>query len=189
MRISGLHHGTALLWGFLIIIPLNYGGAVVLIGITAIILQLLMKERVGFATLTDALLTGNLVQFFNEVSPFPENHSLCFGIVLMLCGFLFLSIGMRLYMSAEQSCGPKDGLLIAVSRKLPKIPVGIVEVMLLAVVTITGWILGGSVGIGTFISVFGAGMVMHLFYSMTGFDPRELKHRSIVEILHRRYPH
>jgi uncharacterized membrane protein YczE len=164
-------------------IPLNYGGAVVLIGITAIILQLLMKERVGFATLTDALLTGNLVQFFNEVSPFPENHSLCFGIVLMLCGFLFLSIGMRLYMSAEQGCGPKDGLLIAVSRKLPKIPVGIVEVMLLAVVTITSWILGGSVGIGTFISVFDAGMVMHLFYSMIGFDPRELKHKSLTETL------
>jgi uncharacterized membrane protein YczE len=107
----------------------------------------------------------------------------------MLCGFLFLSIGMWLYMSAEQGCGPKDGLLIAVSRKLPKIPVGITEVMLLAVVTITGWILGGSVSIGTFISVFGAGMVMQLFYSMIGFDPRELKHRSIAEILHRRYPH
>ena len=49
-------------------IPLNYGGAVVLIGITAIILQLLMKERIGFATLTDALLTGNLVQLFNEIT-------------------------------------------------------------------------------------------------------------------------
>jgi uncharacterized membrane protein YczE len=57
----------------------------------------------------------------------------------------------------------------------------VVEIMLWAIITLFGWILGGSVGIGTVISILGAGAVMHLFYSIIRFEPRKLKHRSIQE--------
>ena len=43
--------------------PLNYGSSMVLIGVCAIVIQLILRERIGFATLFDALLTGNMVQF------------------------------------------------------------------------------------------------------------------------------
>jgi uncharacterized membrane protein YczE len=161
--------------------PLNYGSVMGLIGVFAIILQILMKERIGFATVFDAFLTGNLVQLFNDINPYPENSSTLLGIALMFCGFLFISFGMWVYMRAEQGCGPKDGLLIAIGKRLPKIPIGIVEVLLWSVVTLFGWLLGGSVGIGTVISTFGAGAVMHLFYSVIGFEPRKLKHKSLIE--------
>lgn len=104
----------------------------------------------------------------------------------MLFGFLFIALGMFVYMSAEMGCGPKDGLLIAIGKRLPKIPIGIVEMLLFAFITLIGWLLGGIVGIGTVISMFGAGAVMHLFYSIIHFEPRELKHKSIAETLHRR---
>lgn len=161
--------------------PLNYGSSMVLIGVCAIIIQLILHERIGFATLLDALLTGNMVQFLTDISPYPENHSLWLGIIFMLFGFLFIALGMYVYMKAEQGCGPKDGLLIAIGKKIPKIPIGVVEIMLWAVVTLFGWLLGGAVGIGTLISVFGAGAVMHLFYDVIGFEPRKLKHKSLTE--------
>ena len=44
-----------------------------------------------------------------------------------------------------------------------------------------GYLLGGPVGIGTVISTVGAGAVMHVVYSLIRFEPRELKHRSVVE--------
>lgn len=84
-------------------------------------------------------------------------------------------------MSAECGCGPKDGLLVAIGKQMPKIPIGVVEIMLWAVVTLFGWMLGGTVGIGTLISVLGAGAVMHLFYTVIHFEPRKLRHRSIKE--------
>ena len=161
--------------------PLNYGSSMVLIGVCAIIIQLIQRERIGFATLLDALLTGNIVQFLTDISPYPENHSLWLGIIFMLFGFLFIALGMYVYMKAEQGCGPKDGLLIAIGKRLPKIPIGIVEILLWAVVTLFGWLLGGSVGIGTLISTFGAGGVMHLFYSVIHFEPRKIKHKSLTE--------
>lgn len=161
--------------------PLNYGSSMVLIGVSAIILQILMKERIGFATVFDAFLTGNLVQLLNDINPYPENSSTLLGIALMFCGFLFISFGMWVYMRAEQGCGPKDGLLIAIGKRMPKIPIGIVEVLLWSFVTLLGWILGGSVGIGTLFSTFGAGIIMHLIYSTIGFEPRKLKHKSLTE--------
>lgn len=166
--------------------PLNYGSAMVAISLTAVILQLLLRERIGFATLLDAVITGNLTQLFYHISPYPENHSLWFGIAHMLFGFLFIALGMYVYMKVEQGCGPKDGLLIAIGKRLPKMPIGVVEILLFALVTLFGWLLGGTVGIGTLISIFGAGTVMHLFYRLVNFEPRELKHKSIAETLHRR---
>ena len=161
--------------------PLGYGSSMVLIGVCAIVIQLILQERIGFATLFDALITGNMVQFLTNISPYPENHSLWLGIVFMLFGFLFIALGMYVYMSAECGCGPKDGLMIAIGKRLPKIPIGIVEILLWSVATLIGWLLGGSVGIGTVISTFGAGGVMHLFYTVIHFEPRKLRHRSIKD--------
>ena len=163
--------------------PLNYGSSMVLISVTAVLIQLLFRERIGFATILDAVITGNLTQLLNDYSPYPENHSIWLGIVLMLFGFLFISLGMYLYMSAEQGCGPKDGLLIAIGKRMPKIPIGVVEILLWAVVTFAGWFLGGTVGIGTIISVFVGGVVMHLFFDAIGFEPRKLKHKSLKETI------
>ena len=163
--------------------PLNYGSAMVLIGVFAIMIQILLKERIGTATVLDAMITGNLVQFLTDISPYPENHSQWLGIVFMLFGFLFIALGMYVYMSAEMGCGPKDGLLIAIGKWMPKIPIGIVEVLLWSVVTLFGWLLGGSVGIGTLLSTFGAGAVMHLFYSAIHFEPRKLQHKSLTETM------
>ena len=161
--------------------PLNYGSSMVLIGVCAIVIQLILRERIGFATLFDALITGRLTQFFIDISPYPENHNLWLGIIFMLFGFLFIALGMYVYMSAECGCGPKDGLLIAIGRKMPKIPIGIIEILLWATVTACGYLLGGTVGIGTVISTFGAGAVMHLFYTVIHFEPRKLRHRSIED--------
>ena len=112
--------------------PLNYGSSMVLIGVCAIIVQLILREPIGFATLLDAVITGNLTQLLCDISPYPENHSLWLGSIFMLFGFLFIALGMYVYMKAEQGCGPKDGLLIAIGKRLPKIPIGVVEILLFA---------------------------------------------------------
>ncbi len=163
--------------------PLNYGSTMVLVSVAAILIQLLFQERIGFATILDALITGRLTQFFIDISPYLENHSTLLGIVLLLIGFLIIDLGIYVYMSAELGSGPKDGLMIVMGKKLPKIPIGMIGVLLWSVVTLIGWMLGGSVGIGTLLSIFGAGFIMHIFYDAIGFEPRKLKHKSLKETL------
>jgi uncharacterized membrane protein YczE len=163
-------------------IPLNYGLCMTVIAIIVLVTDVLLKEKIGFGTVIDALLTGNFVQAFNSLNPFPQNHNLWLGIVIMLIGFVFMAIGMWIYMSAEQCCGPRDALLVGLGKRMPKIPIGLVEVILWAVVLLAGYLLGGSVGIGTIISTFGAGIIMQLVYNLIGFEPRKLHHKGIPEV-------
>ena len=162
--------------------PLNYGLSMTVIAITVLIIDILLKEKIGYGTLIDALLTGNFVQLFNSLNPLPLNTNVWLGIAIMVAGFIFMALGMAIYMKSEQCCGPRDALLVGLGKRMPRIPIGVVEVTLWAVVLLIGWLLGGPVGIGTLISTFGAGLVMQLVYSLMHFEPRKLKHRGILEI-------
>ena len=163
--------------------PLNYGLSMTTMAVVILCIDLMLKERIGFGTIIDALLTGNLIQMFNSLNPFPENASTLLGIVLMLTGLAIMAVGMWIYMSAEQCCGPRDALLVGLGKRLPRVPIGIVEILLWAVVLLTGWLLGGPVGIGTVISTFGGGLVMQAVYSAIRFEPRKLRHKDIVQTI------
>ena len=135
-----------------------------------------------FALLLTGLLTGNFVQIFNDLNPFALNESLSKGVALMLIGFVFMAVGMWIYMACEQCCGPRDALLIGLGKRVPKVPIGVVEIALWAVVLAAGFALGGPVGIGTVISTLGAGAVMQAVYHLIRFEPRKLRHRDVREI-------
>ena len=162
--------------------PFNYGISMTLMAVAILIIDMILKEKIGFGTIIDALLTGNFVQMFNSLNRLPENHNIWLGIGIMLIGFIFMAIGMWIYMSAEQCCGPRDALLVGLGKRMPKIPIGIVEVLLWAVVLLVGYLLGGPVGIGTLISTFGAGLVMQIVYNIIHFEPRKLKHRDVITV-------
>lgn len=162
--------------------PFNYGISMTLMAVVILIIDMILKEKIGFGTIIDALLTGNFVQMFNSLNKLPENHNIWLGIGIMLIGFIFMAIGMWIYMSAEQCCGPRDALLVGLGKRMPKIPIGIVEVLLWAVVLLIGYLLGGPVGIGTLISTFGAGLVMQIVYNIIHFEPRKLKHRDVMTV-------
>ena len=153
-----------------------------LVSILVVMIDLLLRERIGYGTIIDALLTGNLVQMYNTLNRLPENHNMWIGIIIMLVGFVFMALGMWIYMKAAQCCGPRDSLLVGLGKRMPKIPIGFVEIMLWAVVLLIGWRLGGPVGIGTLISTFGAGAVMQFVYTLIRFEPRLIRHRDVMEI-------
>ena len=134
--------------------PLNYGLSMTVMALIILGIDLLLKERIGFGTIIDALLTGNFVQMFNDLNPLAENKNTWLGILIMLTGFVFMAV-----------------------------PIGIVEVMLWAAVLLTGWLLGGPIGIGTLISTFGAGIVMQLVYNLLKFEPRQIRHRDALNTI------
>ena len=162
--------------------PLNYGVSMTLMSVLILLIDLALRERIGYGTIIDALLTGNFVQLYNDLNPLPENRSLWLGIAVMLAGFVFMALGMWIYMRAGQCCGPRDSLLVGLGKRLPRLPIGAVEILLWASVLLLGWLLGGPVGIGTLISTFGAGAVMQLVYSLIRFEPRAVRHRDAAEV-------
>ena len=162
--------------------PLNYGLSMTAQAVLILLIDLCLRERIGFGTIIDALLTGNFVQLYNDLNPFPLNQSFALGVALMLVGFVFMALGMWIYMRAAQGCGPRDALLVGLGKRLPRLPIGAVEILLWGAVTAAGWLLGGPVGVGTLIGTFGAGAVMQLVYTVLRFEPRDIAHRDVLAV-------
>ena len=161
--------------------PLNYGLAMTAMSVIILLIDIAMKEKIGFRTVIDALLTGNFVQLFNDIDPFPKTANTAAGILIILGGLALMAAGQYFYMSSAQCCGPRDALLVGLGKRLRRLPIGAVQVILWGSVLVIGWLLGGPVGIGTIVSTFGSGVVMQLIYTIIRFEPRSVEHRSAIE--------
>ena len=162
--------------------PFNFGISMTIISVCLLVIDLIMKEKIGWGTIIDALVTGNLTQFFNSFDPIPPASNMAAGIVMMLIGVTLMAIGQFIYMRTAHGCGPRDSFLIAVGKRMKKVPVGVVQVIILAVVLFFGWLLGGKVGIGTLINVVGTGVMMQIVFRLVHFEPRKVAHRSVISV-------
>ena len=161
--------------------PLNYGLSMTAMAVIILIIDLLLKEKIGFGTIIDALLTGNFVQLFNDIDPFPETKSVWAGVIIIIAGLALMAIGQYFYMLSAQCCGPRDALLVGLGKRLHKLPIGAVQVILWGTVLLIGWLLGGPVGIGTIVSTFGSGIVMQIIYHIIKCEPRKIEHKSVID--------
>ena len=90
------------------------------------------------------------------------------------------AIGSYLYIGCEMGCGPRDGLMIALMKITGK-PISIIRFCIEMGALIIGWILGGFVGIGTLITVFGIGYCVQIVYKVFKFDVNALRHRNLKQ--------
>ena len=166
--------------------PLNYGLSMTSVAVCILIVDLIMGERIGFGTVIDALITGNLVNLFNNIDPFPANDGAAkypLGVAFILGGLFLMALGQTIYMRSAQCCGPRDSLLVGLGKRLRRLPIGVVEVMLWCVVLLVGWLLGGPVGIGTLVTTLCGGLMMQLVCRIVRFEPRSVRHRDVIAVV------
>ena len=164
-------------------LPVSYGVVVTVINIILVTIDWKMGERIGFGTIYDALLTGNFTDIWLRLNPLGNSHSIVSGTVILVAGLFIASVGMYFAMSAGQGCGPKDALLLVVGKRLPKIPIGLVQIMIFACALIAGVLLGGPVGFGTVISVACSGTALQIVFHILHYEPRETVHLDFFETL------
>ena len=160
-----------------------YGNASIAVSVTILLIDILLREPIGIAMFIDAVVVGKAVDFFNWIDVVPAGNSYLTGIPMMLTGLVIMAYTQYTYMIASLGCGPRDTLLVGLSKRTKRLPIGAVSILLLGTATAIGWLLGGPVGIGTLISTFGAGAVMQMVYSVIRFEPRQIRHRSVSEVL------
>lgn len=162
---------------------IRYGTILSLTGFVILFLDVWMKEPIGIGTILDALSVGPFVDLFAGLKVIPQMSNFWLGVVVMLVGQLFMSFGSYLYMGGGLSCGPRDSLMVALNKRLPGAPVGVIRGTLEAVVLAVGWLLGAKVGIGTVIAVFGIGFIIQAVFNVVHFDITKIHQESIFESL------
>lgn len=158
-----------------------YGTASVAISYAILGVDIALKEPIGIAMFIDAFVVGKAVDFFNKINVVPKCDSVLKGIVVMLIGLVIMAYTQYTYMSASLGCGPRDTLLVALAKRVNKIPIGAVSIALLSLATFIGWLLGGPVGIGTLICAFATGPIMQMAFSSVKFDATHVHHQHLTD--------
>ena len=159
----------------------SYGIVHTVISIIILVIDILLKEKIGYDTILDALLVGNYVDLIDHIITLPQFHSIPISCIMVIIGLFIMGYGQYFYMDAAQGCGPRDSLLIALGKRFPKTPIGVVQTVLVGIALLIGWLLGGPVGIGTVISVFGMGTALQIVCKILHFEPRDVVHKNVFE--------
>ena len=101
----------------------------------------------------------------------------------MIVGLFIMAYTQYTYMIASLGCGPRDTLLVGMAKRMPRVPIGAVSIGLLSLATLTGWLLGGPVGVGTLICAFCTGPIMQLAFRSVRFDATGVRHQRLMDSL------
>ncbi len=144
-----------------------------------IIVDVLLKEKIGVATIVDTLVFGPALNFYLRHNMILVPEGFAARLLCTVLGFLVWSLGIAIYMKAHLGAGPKDGLFVAFAKR--KIPVALAKNSIEAVVCLIGWLFGGTVGIGTLICVFTMGSMIDMFFRIFRYDVNTVQNESLLD--------
>lgn len=142
---------------------LTFGQANILVGLVLICIGLVLGVKPSLGTIVTMTATGLFLDLILQwhLIPIPSRSLGSTGVepwryLYMILGVVVMGFGTAWYVSANLGAGPRDGLMIGIAR-LTRWPVGPVRSGMEAMALLTGWLLGGPVGIGTVCGVLGLG--------------------------------
>ena len=164
-------------------LPITYGQAVQLIGAVVLVIDLLLREKIGLGTLADVLIIGWVIDLMVYWDPMPVCETIPGICVAVIAAMLLLGVGQFLYMRAGLSCGPRDAMTVGVAKRLRKLSVGVMQSVILVGVAATALVMGGPIGIGTLAVAFLSGPAAQLVFNLCRFEPRNVQHDGLFQTL------
>lgn len=140
-------------------VPLSFGTVVAITGALVLLAWIPLRQWPGLGTVSNVVVIGISVDVGIRMLPELENLPLRVGA--MLAAVLLNAIATVLYIGAGMGPGPRDGLMTGLVRRTGR-PVWLIRTGLEATVLAVGFLLGGSVGIGTLVYAFGIGPLIQL---------------------------
>ncbi len=177
----GLAPWEAFSSGLAILTGISFGNIVVLSGLAIIGIDILLKEKIGFGTILNAVLIGEVFNLIAYFDPIPKMQSFASGIGLLLLSQVIIALASFLYIGAGLGCGPRDALMVALGKRFSKAPIGLIRGALEGSVLLIGWLMGAKIGIGTVIAVFGIGFIIQFTFQLLRFDVKAVQHENLAD--------
>ena len=137
---------------------LGVGTWAIIVGVGVLLLWIPLRQRPGFGTLNNVLVVGLVIDLMLAIV--PPVHGLPAQIVVMVGGVVLNGIATGAYIGAGLGPGPRDGLMTGLAARGHSIR--IVRTSIELTVLCTGWLLGGTVGVGTVVYALGIGPIAHV---------------------------
>jgi uncharacterized membrane protein YczE len=138
---------------------ITIGKIIVITGCFLLLLWIPLKQKPGLGTILNALEIGLVADI--ALGAIPEPSSIFIQVPMALLGIVVVAIGSGLYIGSALGPGPRDGLMTGLAKR--GIPIRVGRTVLEVIVLVTGWLLGGQVGVATFAFAFGVGPLVQFF--------------------------
>jgi len=136
---------------------ITIGQVTVLSSLALLALWVPLRQRPGIGTVANALIVGPVVDL--GIAWIPTAHALDEQIAFMVTAILAAAIATGLYVGAGWGPGPRDGLMTGLAAR--GIPIGAARAGIELTVLVAGWLLGGTVGLGTVAFALAIGPLVH----------------------------
>ncbi|HET7571645.1 MAG TPA: hypothetical protein VFJ77_03140 [Gaiellaceae bacterium] len=139
--------------------PFAIGTWAILVGVAVLLLWIPLRQRPGIGTVLNVVFVGGTMDVvLGLVSP---PHALAPRIALLLAGVALNGVATGAYIGAGLGPGPRDGLMTGLAARGHSIRV--VRTGIELTVLVTGFLLGGTVGVGTVLYALAIGPLAHVF--------------------------
>jgi len=162
------------------LISITMGQASIAVGIILVIFNSVLGERLGWGTLCNMLFIGLFIDLIMLNHLIPICKGVIPGTIMMVLGMTFIGVASYFYIGAGLGSGPRDGLMIAITKKTSK-SVRFVRNGIELTALVVGYILGGYAGVGTLIMAVTLGYIIQFVFKILRFDVSSIKHRFIDE--------
>lgn len=129
-------------------LDITMGWSTFAISTLVLLLWIPLRERPGFGTISNIVVIAAAIQI--GVSFFPQQNNYLVGVIYCLLGIAMVGFGSALYITCGLGPGPRDGLMTALHNR-SGIRIGRVRLGIEGSVLVAGWLLGGTVGLGTLL--------------------------------------
>jgi uncharacterized membrane protein YczE len=139
-------------------VGLQVGTWAILVGALVLLAWIPLRQRPGLGTVCNVIAIGSVIDITLAVVPAP--HTLAIRAAVLVGGVLLNGVATGAYIGAGLGPGPRDGLTTGIAARghsLRLVRTG-VEVSVLVV----GWLLGGTVGVGTVLYALAIGPITHI---------------------------
>jgi len=140
-------------------LPLTFGQVVIVVGALVLLAWIPLRQRPGLGTISNVFVIGLAVDAALAVLPAPE--PMAWRIVFLVAGVVLNSVATAAYIGARLGPGPRDGLMTGLVARTGR-SVRIVRTSIELSVLAGGWLLGGTVGVGTVLYAISIGPLVHV---------------------------
>lgn len=142
----GVSPWTVFAEGLAIRTGLVIGATTMITSFAVLLLWIPLRERPGLGTIANALIVAIGLQVMINIVPAPAGFG--WQVLQVMLGIAFIGIGSGLYLTTNLGPGPRDGLMTGIHLRTGS-PVSLVRLGIEVSVLAFGWLLGGTVGLGT----------------------------------------
>ncbi|MFI1420740.1 YitT family protein [Streptomyces sp. NPDC020731] len=139
---------------------LSMGVVLTLVGAAVLLLWIPLRQRPGLGTVSNVLVIGAAMDA--ALAVIPDAHAMAVRVPLMTAGIVLNGAATGLYIAARFGPGPRDGLMTGLNRRTG-VSVRLVRTAIEITVVVTGFVLGGTVGVGTLLYAVTIGPLAQLF--------------------------